>query len=72
MFRNGGKRELPQPHLLPIPRTGDHPPRDDAGIIIGDHWQVLHTAGIECAVDRVNPRIEIVLDRVCQSPNTNP
>jgi hypothetical protein len=44
----------------------------DAGIIVGDHWQVLHTAGIECAVDRVNPRIEIVLDRVCQSPNANP
>jgi hypothetical protein len=34
-----------------------------AGIIAGDHWQVLHTAGIECSVDRANPRIEIVLER---------
>lgn len=35
----------------------------EAGIIAGDHWQVLHTAGIECSVDRANPRIEIVLER---------
>lgn len=34
----------------------------DAGVIIGDHWQVLSTAGVVSAIDKANPRIEIIIE----------
>lgn len=33
----------------------------DGGLIVGDHWQVLSTGAVESAVDKTNPRIEIVV-----------
>lgn len=35
----------------------------DAGVFKGDHWQVFHTEGIRCGIDRKDPRIEIVVKR---------
>lgn len=33
----------------------------DAGIITDDCWQVLRIGGIECGIDRVNPRVELTI-----------
>lgn len=36
----------------------------DSGLIPDDCWQVLTVAGVECGIDRDNPRTELVFDRV--------
>lgn len=33
----------------------------DAGIITDDCWQVLRLGGIECGIDRANPRVELTI-----------
>lgn len=36
----------------------------DSGLIPDDCWEVLEIAGVECHVDRENPRTELVFDEV--------
>lgn len=36
----------------------------DSGLIPDDRWQVLQIAGVECGIDRDNPRTELVFERV--------
>jgi hypothetical protein len=34
----------------------------DAGIMAGDHWQVLSVGRISCDIDKANPRVEITVE----------
>lgn len=36
----------------------------DSGLIPDDSWQYLKVAGIDCSIDRENPRTELVFTRV--------
>lgn len=36
----------------------------DAGVIVGDHWQVLSNQGVESSINKHNPRVEVVVGRV--------
>lgn len=36
----------------------------DAGIIPGDHWQVLSTKGVRSEIDRSNPRAVLIFEKV--------
>ena len=36
----------------------------DSGLISGDHWQVLQDKGVAVIVDKLNPRVEITIERV--------
>lgn len=36
----------------------------DAGLIVGDHWQVLSNRGAVSEIDRDNPRVELLFSRV--------
>ena len=33
----------------------------DAGLIVGDHWQVLSTGGVSVEIDRDRPRVELTI-----------
>lgn len=38
----------------------------DSGLLPDDCWEVLEIAGVECHVDRKNPRTELVFDEVAE------
>lgn len=36
----------------------------DAGLIVGDHWRALKVGDIASDLDRANPRVEIIVERL--------
>lgn len=36
----------------------------DAGVVIGDHWQVLEIGGVSVQIDRERPRVEIIIGEI--------
>ena len=45
-------------------KKGKMKPVKGTGMIVGDHWQVLKLGNSDVAIDKLNPRVEIVISEL--------